>query len=163
MSKPAAFLLIGLFFGAGGGYLAGHALAPEAPDPPATVHDHSAHDHGDGAHDTAHDRMVEAGNPAPTLRLALTPDGPQSRNLHIIARNFTFDPEGVNGPHEPGHGHAHVYVNGVKVMRAYGPHVHLSALPRGDHEIRVTLTTNDHAQLVRDGTPIAATLPLVIE
>ncbi|MEI4194506.1 hypothetical protein [Roseovarius sp. E0-M6] len=162
MSKSVAFLLIGLFFGAGAGFLAGQALMP-ATEAPAMVHDHTAHDHGAGETGMDHDQRVEATSPAPTLRLVLRPDGPQSRNLHIETTNFTFDPLGVNGPHQPGHGHAHVYVNDVKVMRAYSPHVQLQALPEGDHMIRVTLNTNDHAQLAKDGVPITASVPLTIE
>jgi len=162
MSKSVAFLLIGLFFGAGAGFLAGQALMP-APEAPAMVHDHTAHDHGAGETGMDHDQLVEATSPAPTLRLVLRPDGPQSRNLHIETTNFTFDPLGVNGPHQPGHGHAHVYVNGVKQPRAYSPWVQLDALPVGTHDIRVTLNANDHSQLAVDGAPIEAKTTIVIE
>ena len=162
MSKSVAFLLIGLFFGTGAGFLAGQALMP-APEAPAMVHDHTAHDHGAGETGMDHDQLVEATSPAPTLRLVLRPDGPQSRNLHIETTNFTFDPLGVNGPHQPGHGHAHVYVNGVKQPRAYSPWVQLDALPVGTHDIRVTLNANDHSQLAVDGAPIEAKTTIVIE
>ena len=114
-----------------------------------------------GAHD--HSALTEMGDMAPELTLSLHPDGPQSRNLHIGVTGFVFDPEGVNGPHVPGHGHAHVYVNGVKMPRAYSPWVQLLALPKGTHEIRVTLNANDHLQLARNGQPIEATIPVVID
>ncbi|GAB4286607.1 MAG: hypothetical protein Kow0058_06120 [Roseovarius sp.] len=168
MSKPLAMLVIGFFFGAGFGYLA--ATAANAPlhdhahdhgDHGPAVHDHSAHDHS--AHDHDHAAMTEAGVPAPEVRIVLHPDGRQSRNLEIVTTNFTFDPVGVNGAHRPGHGHAHVYLDGVKITRAYGPWLHLDALPVGRHQLRVTLNANDHTTLAHAGRPIEATAELVIE
>jgi hypothetical protein len=171
MPRTFIFLLIGLFFGAGFGFLIaagsgaqleGHAHGEtEIGD---AAHDHTAHDHGQGdmsGHD--HSQLIEAATPAPTLALSIHPDGDQSRNLHIETTNFTFDPKAVNGPHVPGHGHAHVYINGVKQPRAYCPWVQLNALPVGTHEIRVTLTANDHSPLAVDGDPVEATTTVVIE
>ena len=160
MAKPLAFLGIGLFFGTGLGFLvaATSGAQLEGHDHGAAVHDHAAHDHG-----TAHTALTEAGTPAPVLTLTLHPDGAQSRNLHIGVENFTFDPEGVNGPVVPGRGHAHLYLNGVKIARAYGPWMQLDALPVGTHELRVTLNANDHTQLAKDGMPIEAKIEVVIE
>ena len=137
---------------------------PDSAEMGDAAHDHSAHDHGQGdmsGHD--HSKLIEAGTPAPTLTLRVLPDGKQSRNLHIETTHFTFDPEGVNGPHKPGHGHAHVYINGVKQPRAYSPWMQLHALPVGDHKIRVTLNANDHSRMAVDGQPIEATTTLVID
>jgi hypothetical protein len=163
MAKPFAFLGIGLFFGTGLGFLiaatSGAQLEGHDHDHGAAVHDHSAHDHGGSAHAT----LTEAGTPTPMLDLTLHADGAQSRNLHIGVENFTFDPEGVNGPHMPGHGHAHLYLNGIKIARAYGPWMQLDALPVGSHELRVTLNANDHTQLAVGGVPIEATIAVVIE
>lgn len=163
MAKPLAFLGIGLFFGIGLGFLvaatSGVQLEGHDHDHGAAVHDHAAHDHGGGDHAT----LTEAGTPAPTLTLTLHPDGPQSRNLHIGVENFAFDPEAVNGPHMPGRGHAHLYLNGVKIARAYSPWMQLDALPVGTHELRVTLNANDHTQLAVAGAPIEATIDVVIE
>jgi len=157
-------MIMGLLFGAGFGFLIGTtagrpALSPETP--PGPSHDHSAHDHGKGEHD--HSAITEVEGPPPDLTLAVHPDGEQSRNLHIDVTNFTFDPQGVNSVHVPGQGHAHVYINGVKQARAYGPWVHLHALPQGRHDIRVTLNANDHSQLAASGQPIEATTTVVID
>lgn len=163
MAKPLAFLGIGLFFGMGLGFLVaattGVQLEGHVHDLGSAVHDHSAHDHDSGAH-TA---LTETRTPAPLLRLTLHPDGPQSRNLHIGVENFVFDPEGVNGSHVPGRGHAHLYLNGIKIARAYGPWMQLDALPIGTHVLRVTLNANDHTQLASDGVPIEASLEVVVE
>lgn len=163
MPKTIAFLLIGLFFGTGLGFLlaAGSGARPDVHDHGPEVHDHAAHDHGDGSHE--HAAMTEAGTPAPGLELVLHPDARQSRNLRIVTRNFVFDPEGVNGAHVPGRGHAHIWIDGVRIGRAYGPWFHLGALPVGSHELRVTLNANDHSQLATDGRPIEATATVVIE
>ena len=163
MPRSLALLLIGILLGSGFGYLVGVATAP-APlagaDPMGNAaHDHAAHDHGGGAHAA----LREADRPAPTLSLQIHPDGARSRNLHLSVTGFTFDPEGVNGPHVAGHGHAHVYVNGIKQARAYGPWVQLYALPEGTHEIRVTLNANDHAQYAVSGRPVEATATLRID
>ncbi|MDM8164432.1 hypothetical protein [Roseovarius sp.] len=165
MPKTFIFLIIGLFFGTGAGFLlaASTGAQVEGHAHGADVHDHSAHDHGEGTEGHDHSQLTEAEGPAPELSIAFHPDGAQSRNLEIIVQNFTFDPQAVNGAHVPGHGHAHVYVNGVKIARAYAPWFHLSALPVGEHEVRVTLNANDHTQLAVEGEPIEVTETLVIE
>lgn len=164
MPRHFVFLIIGLFFGAGLGFMVaattgatveGHAHGNDA------VHDHAAHDHGDGEHD--HSKMTEVAGPAPGLEIVVHPDGPRSRNLEIATENFTFAPGSVNGPHVPGEGHAHVYLNGVKIARAYARWFHLSALPKGEHQLRVTLNANDHAQLAVNGTAVEATTTFSIE
>ena len=163
MPKTFVFLIIGLFFGTGFGFLitasSGAALKGHDHAAGGAAHDHAAHDHGNDAHVA----LTEAGTPVPALTLMLHPDGAQSRNLHIGVTNFTFAPEAVNGVHVPGQGHAHVYMDGVKLGRAYAPWYHLSALHSGAHEIRVTLNANDHSALAIDGQPVEATAKLVIE
>lgn len=167
MPNPIALLAVGIVAGAGLGALVTATVIDRAAMSKTAMsgdiaHDHSAHDHGQGG--AMHDhKLVEAGIPAPTLAVRIHPDGPQSRNLEIITTNFTFDPEGVNGENQSGHGHAHIYVNGVKQPRAYAPWVQLNALPKGTHEIRVTLNANDHGHLAIDGIPIEATATVTID
>lgn len=167
MQKPFVFLTIGLISGTGLGFLlaAGSTVARKslpAPEPAmmSSVHDHSAHDHGEIKN---HHRLTEALHPSPSLVLDVYPDGPQSRNLRIGVTGFNFAPEASNGPHVPGQGHAHIYINDIKVARAYCPWVQLDALPKGRHRIRVTLNANDHSVLAVDGQPIEATTEVVIE
>ena len=163
MPRTFIFLIIGLVFGTGLGFLiaaaTGAAVDRHVDDD--AVHDHSAHDHGEDGHD--HSRMIEVEGPPPGLSVVVHADGPQSRNLEIVTTNFIFDPEAVNGPHVPGHGHAHVYLDGVKIARAYSRWFHLSALPEGEHELRVTLNANDHGLLAVAGEPVEATETIVIE
>ena len=72
-----------------------------------------------------------------------------------MTEGFIFAPEEANGPNRTGTGHAHVYVNGEKIMRAYGAWVHLADVP-ANAVIRVTLNANDHSGWGLDGQPIAA-------
>ncbi len=166
MPKALVLLTIGLIFGIGLGFLAGAVTGPgTAPvtyatpgDQTAAVHDHTAHDHGGGPM-----TLTDVTGAIPTVSLTLHPDGPQSRNLEIKVTNFTFNPQDVNGANTPGHGHAHIYINDIKIARTYAPWFHLEALPKGTHRIRVTLNSNDHGQLAVEGKPIETTTTLFIE
>lgn len=168
MANPVVLLAVGILAGAGLGALVTATVFDQdamakmdmAEDHSGMVHDHAAHDHGAGGHDH---KMIEAAAPVPTLAITLHLDGPQSRNLEITTTNFTFDPIGVNGENVDGNGHAHIYLNGVKLPRTYAPWVHLSALPKGTHELRVTLNANDHSHLAANGVPIEATTTFTIE
>lgn len=151
MDRSIAMLLIGLVFGGGIGFVtaAGYGVTLDG-------HDHGAHGaeaaHGEHAHDTP--IALDAGPDAPALRVTLTPDPMSGWNLRMAARNFRFAPENASLDHVPGEGHAHVYVNGSKVMRAYGDWVHLGSLPEGEVTVRAALYSNDHRPLLVDGTPV---------
>ena len=96
-----------------------------------------------------------------SVSIEVTPDAVSGANLRIDATGFTFSPEAVNGEHAAGEGHAHVYIDGEKVGRAYGPELHLGLEP-GEHEIRVSLQTNLHAAYVdADGQPIETVATVV--
>lgn len=160
MRNNLFLLVIGLFFGTGFGF-----LLAQVPGARVAAHDHAAHGvpHDDATAATDdHGALIEA--PAGTsLLLRATPEGNGGVNLQILTRNFRFAPETVNGPHVPGEGHAHVYVDGVKVLRSYGPHAHLAGIVPGRTEIRVTLTANNHARLARDGVPLDAVATVDVE
>ncbi|MAQ84632.1 MAG: hypothetical protein CMH12_15510 [Maritimibacter sp.] len=156
--KPLLMLVIGLFFGTGGGFLyaASQGITLDGHD----HGDHSAHDMAAGAMSHDHDALLPAGDPAPSLKLHLSPEGDFAWNLHIVTEHFRFAPEDVNAVHVPGEGHAHIYVDGVKLNRVYGPWYHLTGLPEDAREIRVTLNANSHETLSVDGAPVAATVRL---
>ena len=111
----------------------GHAGHDEA----AGGHDHAAHMPGKAI-------QLASGPTAPTLDIAITEDQGGGWNLQIRTTNFRFAPDHVNQPHRAGEGHAHLYVNGEKVARVYGPWFHIGSLPSGRTEVTVTLTSNDH-------------------
>ena len=140
-------LLIGVFFGTGLGFL---LAAPSNPS-----HDHASHDHS-----IMHDALIDAGDPAPTITLLLTPEDGGGANLHMMTKNFRFAPKAVNGPHQPGEGHAHIYIDGTKIDRAYSPWVHIGDIPDDAQMLTVTLNANDHSALATGDQPITATIDL---
>lgn len=93
---------------------------------------------------------------APQLAIAVEKDMLDGWNLTISTENFSFSPAMVNGANIDNTGHAHLHVNGIKLARLYGPSFHIPDLPVGDHEISVTLSSNDHSYYHVDGNPIAA-------
>lgn len=98
---------------------------------------------------------------APALSIRVEPDPMQGWNVVLETRNFTFAPESAGGAHEDNTGHAHLYVDGMKVARLYGPHFHIPALPPGEHEITASLSTNDHAYFAVNGDRIEARATVV--
>ena len=150
MARSLALFAIGLSLGGGIGFflaaansvaLDGHRHGPEA----------SAAHPGHGA-------AIElpAGPAAPTLDLQLAKDAKSGWNLHIATTNFRFAPERASRANRAGEGHAHVYVDGRKIARLYGPWFHLDGLPPGKAEIAVTLIANDHSDLAVAGRPLRA-------
>ena len=78
-------------------------------------------------------------------------------NVRIITDGWRWAPEEVNMANAPGAGHAHVYVDGVKINRVYGPYYYLTSLEPGMREIRVSLNTNGHGELTYGGQPLEDT------
>lgn len=165
MSRAIAMLIIGLIFGGGLGFvlsaakgvtLDGHDHATDhgrEAVATATATDHAAHQ----GHDAL---LVLEEADAPTLTLEAFPDPVAGWNLHIRTTDFVFAPRNSGLAHVDGEGHAHVYANGVKLGRVYGPWVHLDKLPEGPVEIEVTLNANDHRPLAVGDAPISARLQL---
>ena len=77
-------------------------------------------------------------------------------DVRIATEGFRFAPEAVDQAHTPGAGHAHIYVDGVKLGRVFESEYRIDQLPPGEHDIRVTLNTNDHSDLVFDGAKVEA-------
>lgn len=151
MTRAFALLMLGLAFGGGIGFVIGSSDSEPAQN--VQTIDHSAHAHAHGEL-----LQVSSEHPAPELSIHLTPDPVSGWNLNIKAVNFRFAPEHAGGSHADGEGHAHIYVNGDKLARAYGTWFHLDALPVGPVELEVTLNSNDHRQLAVGDTPLSATL-----
>lgn len=162
MDRAVALFLIGLVFGGGAGFLV-------AASQGVTL---NGHDHGDPAQDgtasltPSHTPSHSHGAPleiassegTSTLAIDLQPDPLAGWNLHIETTGFRFAPDHASGPHVPGEGHAHVYANGEKIARAYGPWMHIASLPDGDVRVSVALNTNDHRPISVDGKPLQASV-----
>ena len=83
-------------------------------------------------------------------------------DVHIITEGFRFAPELVDQPHTPGSGHAHIYLDGVKLGRVFEPDYHIADAPPGEREVRVSLNTNDHSELVFDGKKVEDTVTVTV-
>lgn len=81
---------------------------------------------------------------APTIRLAVTDDSASGWNVHVVTEGFRFTPENTGGEARGGEGHAHLYVDGKKIARLYGPWYHLSpsAVPEGEHTLTVSVNAD---------------------
>ena len=108
------------------------------------------------AHEMMHGTLEIPAAGAPEVAISVEKDPMSGWNVAITTRNFTFAPELVNADNVENTGHAHLYVDGVKVARLYGPHHHLPDLPVGDREISVSLSANDHSYYVVEGDRIEA-------
>ena len=125
----------------------GMLLAPAGTKETAGDHHGPAHIHA------THE--VDPDSP-PEVTLAVSEDALSGWNVSVTTRNFAFAPEMVNQANVPRHGHAHLYVNGHKIARLYGPAFHIADLPEGRNTLLVSLNANDHSDLVLNGQPIAA-------
>lgn len=115
--------------------------------------------------DTDHGSMPAAthqANKGMSVKLKVTADPMKGWNLQLKTRAFRWAPERVSSKHRSGEGHAHLYIDGVKVTRLYGPWFYLGALAAGRHEVKVTLNGNDHGDYVRGGKPLAATAVVTV-
>ena len=154
MPRSLALLLIGLLLGGGIGF-----FLAAANNVALDGHHHPAADRA------GHGGTIDlpAGPGAPTLDFRVAKDAASGWNLHVVTTGFRFAPESVNGPHRPGEGHAHVYVDGKKVARIYGPRFHLGVLPPGEVTLSVTLNANDHSALAIAGRPLKAEKTITVE
>lgn len=139
-----------------------------APDDAHAAH---AHAHGNDAHADTHAGDAHAAMSHEPLEseipiivaIAADVDGGGGVNVRIgTRRSWNWAPRNVNAAHIPGEGHAHIYVDGVKLNRVYGPFYHIPALSPGDHEIRVTLNANSHNDLTLNGEPIEAVTTITV-
>jgi hypothetical protein len=60
-------------------------------------------------------------------------------------------------------GHGHIYVGGMKIGRLYQPEARIGTLPKGEHQVRLTLNTNDHRAYVVGDQPVTATATIVVD
>ena len=121
------------------GLLNGVSLRVTKPAPVA-AHAHDGHAHADAHGGSAHAAMshepLESEIPVMVAIEADVEDG-GGVNVRIGALNWNWAPQNVNAAHIPGEGHAHIYVNGEKLNRVYGPYYHIPGLsPRRSRNSR---------------------------
>ncbi len=141
------------------------AVAQDVPSAATseTQHDMSAMSDAGAEHDHPA-RPVDPELPIPSLTHLVFPDAMDGYNVQILTKNFRFTPASINRDVVANEGHAHIYINGIKIARVYGTWFHLpSALfSDGVSAVTVTLNANDHSTwAMPDGQLIASTVPVI--
>ncbi len=97
-----------------------------------------------------------------SVTISAEPDADGGVDVQIVTEGFHFAPELVDQAHTPGAGHAHIYVDGVKLGRVFENEYHIEQLAPGEHDIRVSLNTNDHSELTYAGKKIESTVTVSV-
>ena len=109
------------------------------------------------------EELVAEGHALPSLDLAMTQLDDGGWQVILETRDFTFAPDSPEPEHVPSHGHAHLYINGLKVQRMHGPEAVIGALPQGAYLVRAAINSNDHRPYIDANGPIEAVLRLRVE
>ena len=115
----------------------------------------------DDHHGAATPATVASERPV-SVHITAESDGQAGVNVSIVTEGFQFAPELVDQAHTPGSGHAHIYADGVKLSRVFDTQYHIEELAPGEHEIRVSLNTNDHSELTYKGHIVEATATVTV-
>ena len=106
---------------------------------------------------SVHEIVQEA---APQATLVIHKDPTGGFNVHVKTTNFVWRPEMASMQHIPGEGHAHVYLDGRKIMRIYNEWFHLNTFQfstkPGEQLLSIEFVGNDHAPYTIQGLPVGA-------
>ena len=83
-------------------------------------------------------------------------------DIQITTEGWLWTPDNVDGEHVTGEGHAHIYVDGVKIGRIYGPTYYLEGVEAGERQVRISLNSNSHDELTYDGNAVEAIASVTI-
>lgn len=97
-----------------------------------------------------------------SLAITAEADADGGIDVHITTEGFRFAPELVDQAHTPGSGHAHIYLDGVKLGRVFESDYYIADAPPGEREVRVSLNTNDHSELVYGGQKVEDTVKVTV-
>jgi len=103
--------------------------------------------------------------PIPSVTHLVFPDIMGGYNVQILTRNFEFTPASINLEPKNNTGHAHIYVNDVKVARVYSNWFHIpqETLNSGENFVRVTLNANNHSEWSNNGTVLDSTVRVEVK
>ena len=97
---------------------------------------------------------------SPSASLKITKDPTGGFNVQVLTSNFVWRPEMASMQHTAGEGHAHVYLDGRKIMRMYSEWFHLNtfqfATQPGEQLLTIEFVGNDHAPYTIQGLPVGA-------
>ncbi|GBD34254.1 hypothetical protein HRbin34_00583 [bacterium HR34] len=124
------------------------------------------HTHNVGhEHMHMHEPFEVSEEQAPSVDLVVFKDAKDGWNLYLDTKNFKFTPGNVNKENIIGEGHAHLYIDGDKIGRIYSNWYHLPAswLEKGEHKIKIDLTTNDHKTYSVNGKEVSDEETIIVE
>jgi hypothetical protein len=148
----------------GGGFVVAPAAVADENhnhDSSSTMADDDSHPAQNTHHDMGHGHdlwEIPPGQLIPTIQLTVHEDLMSGWNLEIQTTNFQFSPETVNQEPQLNRGHGHLYINGEKISRVYGPWLHVPSLPSGRNEITVELNADNHQPFAYQGEKIESTV-----
>lgn len=97
---------------------------------------------------------------APKATLDIQKDPTGGFNVQVITSNFVWRPEMASMKHVPGEGHAHVYLDGRKIMRIYNEWFHLNtyqfSTKPGEQLLSIEFVGNDHFPYTIQGLPVGS-------
>jgi hypothetical protein len=97
---------------------------------------------------------------APKATLDIQKDPTGGFNVQVVTSNFVWRPEMASMQHVSGEGHAHVYLDGRKIMRIYNEWFHLNTYQfstrSGEQLLSIEFVGNDHAPYTIQGLPVGA-------
>ena len=97
--------------------------------------------------------------PAPRLSISpVTAPSADGFEIALQTENFSFLKPDEGAPHVSGEGHGHVYLNGLKLGRAYADIFKVGALPSGKYTLTVGLYANSHQPYFNAGSPVSTSL-----
>jgi copper(I)-binding protein len=97
--------------------------------------------------------------PTPELELTwTTAPTANGAEIKLNTQNFTFINVEDGTAHTSNQGHAHVYLNGLKLGRLYSDTYEIGALSVGIYTLSVALNSNDHRPYINDSGPVMDTL-----
>ena len=91
----------------------------------------------------------------PSISLDISGDVATGWTITTTVDGFTLTSADTTDP-VPAEGHLHLFVDGQLATMVYEAEYLLTDLEPGDHQIMVTLSTNDHLAYFLDGEPIMA-------
>ena len=98
---------------------------------------------------------------SPRAIMAIVKDPTGGFNVHVVTTNFTWRPELASMEYVRGEGHAHVFLDGRKIMRIYNEWFHLNtyqfATRSGEQLLTIEFVGNDHAPYTIQGAPVGDT------
>ncbi|MEM9199355.1 MAG: copper chaperone PCu(A)C [Pseudomonadota bacterium] len=106
-----------------------------------------------------HDGLCIVGDSVERIALFLdvSPKG-DAWQFTAMTQGFVYSDTFVGGPHFPGLGHGHLFLDGLRLGQLFAPEGEIGALPPGTSRLRVTLSRNDHSLYTIGDRPVSATL-----